>query len=183
MLWPAFLSSTPPILSRLCRVKREFCSRFRGGAGALCTLDERSTARAFHLGNQGQSPWPVSNSRQGRARLLASICRETRKGAAGAVPVPEGRRIVAQGGAERPQPRSGTLGIQKNRPKPRKGRRKTLLDQGSQRPSLALPGLNPMSCRGPRVSLRCTLGYNPPPPPGAETHVWLTFPGFATETS
>ena len=35
--------------------------------------------------------------------------------------VPEGRRIVAQGAAERRQPRSGTLGIQKNRPKPRRG--------------------------------------------------------------
>ena len=36
-----------------------------GGAGALRTLNERATERAFHQGYQGRSPWLVSMPRKG----------------------------------------------------------------------------------------------------------------------
>jgi len=57
--------------------------------------------------------WVCDVSRQILARLVSVAKLENALGVR--VPVPEGRRIVAQGEAERRQPRSGTLGIQKNR--------------------------------------------------------------------
>ena len=76
--------------------------------------------------------------------------------------------MVAQGEAERPQLRSGTLGTQKNQAQPRRGggkpgwmaeilltfRRPSRADAASWRITQGF------------ATLRRTLGYDPPPPPG-----------------
>ena len=94
--------------------------------------------------------------------------------------------MVAQGEAERRKPRSGTLGFKGIAPSPR-GAAKPLQEPGFhpafRRPSRADPILasRPRVSRGTTVP-RSTLGYNPLPPPGANTSLWLSSSSFATES-
>lgn len=86
--------------------------------------------------------------------------------------VPEGRRIVAQGAAERRQPRSGTLGIQKDRPKPRRGGGKARWIEEQRRRSVALTGLIP--CLVVNPGFRCATPWATirRPLPGAKWSGW-----------